>query len=486
MTDSLGRETLFDPHAEGLRVRMRRVRVCAALALLLAAALLLLPLRYTAIASLSFDVASQPPTASVRGVAQVLGAREMAQDVFARLDPADRAALAGANRNFSLSRWLAADTPRAPADIGGATLVSGLAVTPRFGGRVLELSFTATRPMLAARVVQAYADAFLALDAEVRADPDGPAAAHAATPPMRTAAAAMAPVMPDVPAPLRLILLALATFALGFIVLRFGRPARLVIDDEESARLPVQLTDGRSVAWMDAGHGRGMSQDEALARLLQVLEELCARPADAGHLVVLTADTPFARSAACAVALARALSLGDARVALVALDGDAPELRGLVADPWAAGVDEMLFGVAGFGETIHRDLVSRAHIIPPGRGARGGAGVATADRLALILRALRQTYDCVIVAAPAAPHLVAASGLAALQPLLVCIEDMGAPVGSGVEAYAALAATGFNDVVMLRLADSDAPASAPALPALEADPVRPRREPAPRHLAPAA
>ncbi|MFG1422178.1 hypothetical protein [Roseixanthobacter liquoris] len=462
------------------------MRVCAALALLLAAALLLLPLRYTATASLSFDVASQPPAASVRGVAQVLGAREMAQDVFARLDPADRGALADGGRTFSLARWLAADAPRAPADIGGAALVAGLSVTPRFGGRVLELSFTAGRPERAARVVQAYADAFLSLDAEVRAERDSPASAHMSAPQMRIAAAAMAPAMPDLPSPLRLVLLAFAAFALGFIVLRFGRAAPPALDGRESAHLPIQLTDGRSVAWMDAGAGRGMTRDEALARLLQVLEELCARPAEAGHLVVVTADTPFARSAACAVAVARALSLGDARVALVALDGDAPDLNGLVADPWAAGVDEMLFGVAGFGETIHRDPVSRAHIIPPGRGARGGAGVATADRLVLILRALRQTYDCVIVAAPAAPHLAHAVGLAALQPLLVCIEDMGAPVGSGVEAYAALASTGFNDVVMLRLADAGAPAIAPDLPVLEAEPPRPRRDVAPRRLAPAA
>ncbi|MFG1395790.1 hypothetical protein [Roseixanthobacter pseudopolyaromaticivorans] len=485
MTDSLGRETLCDPDAERLGVQTRRVRVCAAIALLLAAALLLLPLRYTASASLSFDVASQPPAASVRGVMQVLGAREMAQDVFARLDPADRSALAG-SRAFSLTRWLSADAPRAPADIGGAALVAGLAVTPRFGGRVLELSFTTTRADLAARVVQTYADAFVHLDAEVRADQDGPAAAHAATPPMRLAAAAVTPAMPDLPSPLRLALLAAGALALGGIALRFGRQHSPALDGTQAASLPVQLTDGRSVAWVDAGAGRGMTQDEALARLLQILEDLCARPADAGHLVVLTADTPFARSASCAVALARALSLGETQVALVALDGDAPALEGLVQDPWAAGVTEMLFGVAGFGETIHRDLVSRAHIIPPGRGARGGGSVATADRLALILRSLRQTYDCVIVAAPAAPHLADAAALAALQPLLICIEDMGAPVGSGVEAYAALASTGFNDVVMLRLADADVPASAPARPVQEAEAVRPKREARPHRLAPAA
>ncbi|MFG1464638.1 hypothetical protein V5F77_17265 [Xanthobacter sp. DSM 24535] len=479
MTESLGRETILECDAEGQRVRVRRVRTFAALALLIAAALLLLPLRYTAVATLSFDVASQPPAASVRGVAQVLGSREMAQDVFKRLGAQDQSALAGLDRFMATPRWLAPDLPRTLDDAAGAALVSGLTVNPRFGGRVLDLAFTATSPGLASRVVQTYADAFVHLDAEVRADLETGTTA----PPMRIATEASAPAAPDVPNPLRLALLVSAALALGFIAARIGRVPHDRPQTLDRTELPVQLTDGRSVTWMDAGGGRGLTQDEALARLLQILEDLCAQPSQAGQLVVLTADTSHTRSARCAIDLARALAMGDTRVALVALDGDAGDLAGLVSDPWAAGVTEMLFGVAGFGETIHRDQISRAHIIPPGRGARGGDSVATADRLALILHALSQTYDCVIVAAPPAPHLTEAFALAAQHPLLVCIEDMDAPQGSAAEAYSALASTGFNAVVMLRLAGTEPVPLAPAVEDL-APPVPVRL--AARRLAPAA
>lgn len=85
---------------------------------------------------------------------------------------------------------------------------------------------------------------------------------------------------------------------------------------------------------------------------------------------------------------------------IVCLDMASPLLDELTADPRAPGLTDLLFGVASFSDTIHREAASRCHVIPPGRGARDADGLIATDRLTLILSALEQTYDHVVVAAP--------------------------------------------------------------------------------------
>ena len=192
----------------------------------------------------------------------------------------------------------------------------------------------------------------------------------------------------------------------------------------------------------------------------------------ASPLVIVSSDDLPEDSAACAIALARRLS-EEARVALVALDGGSWVLAGLVPDSFAPGMSELLFGVAGFGETIHRDAHSRAHVIPPGRDARGGSFVVGAERLALVLGALKRTYDYVVVAAPSLSGAEGGERLSALDPLVVCVTADTAPSTAAVESFDALAHQRFARVVMLCLADPQGEDSvmegdAPPLPTLDA------------------
>ncbi len=62
-------------------------------------------------------------------------------------------------------------------------------------------------------------------------------------------------------------------------------------------------------------------------------------------------------------------------------------------------------------------------MIPPGRTRAAIRGVIGADRLGLILTALRDTYDFVIVAAPVLGAAQGAFKLARLSPYVVCIEE---------------------------------------------------------------
>ncbi len=426
-----------------------RLLLLAWVLLACATLILLVPARYTVRSTLSFDVAAQPAATTVRGMAQVLTSKEMAFEVLDRLSRADAALLGVQRRLIPLPQWLGGED-RPARDRAASRLTDDLSITPRHGGRTLELAFTAERPGLATRVMQTYFDTFAALQAGARSR--APGMAEAAIPPLAPGAPALEPRFRDLP-PLSAGL-GLAGFALALAILTIhARRQRTLLPVRTRHDLPSQTQPARRVAWMDAGRGAGLTCEDAVQRLAeQVISE---RDKGDARLVVLTSEVACSASATCAIGLARHLA-DEHRVALVALDGASGDLGALVSDPWAPGMGEMLFGVAGFGEAIHRDPQSRAHVIPPGRDARGGASVVGADRLLLILNALRQTYDFVVVAAPVLGGTVSAARLAQFSPLVVCIEDMDADAAPNVEAYDALAALGFGRVLMLRI-DAEPP-----------------------------
>ncbi len=104
---------------------------------------------------------------------------------------------------------------------------------------------------------------------------------------------------------------------------------------------------------------------------------------------------------AATVALARKLSVSGQRTILVDMTGSGYPTVLMAEDLEAPGVTDLLCGVAAFGDTIHGDRASDAHLIPQGtsdvRQAMRGA-----DRLSLLLDALMSAYDIVVVECGAA------------------------------------------------------------------------------------
>ncbi|MEP9353452.1 hypothetical protein ABLE93_07635 [Xanthobacter sp. KR7-65] len=431
-----------------------------------------LPLRFSATTTLVFDVGAQPPAAAVRGVAQVLSSRELAYDAASLLSPEDvrRIATGGVGGWFGFARR--DGEGRSPA-IGAAwRLMEQLEVEPEQGGRALRLSVSAPTPALAVRAADAYISAFLSLDRDARSG-QGEAPR---LPQLRRGEAGRAFPLPNPPGPLALGLLAAAAVLL-VIARRHWSAAPQTEGPVEGTALPVELAGTHRIAWIGGPEGGGIDLADAVDRLLAQI----GPPGRDNALIVLTSDALHEASATCAVDLARRLS-EDAGVALVALDGAAESLAALVSDPWAPGMSELLFGVAGFGETIHRDVRSRAHVIPPGRDALSGPAVVGAERLALVLEALKRTYDFVVVAAPSLAGARSGHSLAGLDPLVVCLNPDDAPPTAAVESFDALADKRFARVVMVCLAtgirtEADAPEHPAALPppSLEAEPAEPER-----------
>ena len=104
---------------------------------------------------------------------------------------------------------------------------------------------------------------------------------------------------------------------------------------------------------------------------------------------------------AATVALARRLAASGQRAILVDMTGSGYPTAMMAEDLEAPGVTDLLSGEAAFGDTIHGDRSSDAHLIPQGtsdvRKAMRGA-----DRLSLLLDALMSAYDIVIVECGAA------------------------------------------------------------------------------------
>ncbi|MCH4545230.1 exopolysaccharide transport family protein [Rhizobium changzhiense] len=99
---------------------------------------------------------------------------------------------------------------------------------------------------------------------------------------------------------------------------------------------------------------------------------------------------------AATVSLTRMLAYAGHRVILIDMTGSGYPTELMAEDPAALGVTDLLCGEAAFGDTIHGDRLSDAHLIPQGQSdvRRAMRGV---DRLSLLLDALAAAYDLVVV-----------------------------------------------------------------------------------------
>jgi exopolysaccharide transport family protein len=96
------------------------------------------------------------------------------------------------------------------------------------------------------------------------------------------------------------------------------------------------------------------------------------------------------------VMLAREISEQGRTVALVDMTGSACPTRLMAQDMKLPGITDLLCGEAAFGEAIHRDRLSDAHIVPHGASDAEKA-MRGVERLPMIVDALADAYDLVIV-----------------------------------------------------------------------------------------
>ncbi|GLK83672.1 hypothetical protein GCM10017653_17410 [Ancylobacter defluvii] len=389
--------------------------------------------------------------AARRSQFQVITSREFARQVLHRTGIGARLAAPG-----GLAAWLSfpAALAAAPLDDERAlrAIESGLRLTTSADGRA-AIGFTAAESGLAADVANAFGESYVELR-RVFGDVAAPVSLSRALPPRQ--ALGLSPLQWGLGA-------GALGFALTFLLQAIwrrrprGERAQAASDPAtgEVPQAPVQHLPWIGSRLEDESDELPKRTRSRLGRdgELADLSRLVRLRGAAARLVVVTGPSPDEGTAHCALALGRSLAACEKRVVIVCLDVTAGALSELTADPRAPGLTDLLFGVASFSDAIHRETASRCHVIPPGRGAREADGLVASERLGLILRALEQTYDHVVVAAPPLGVLQESARIAAQSPTLILVTHPGARTTDAVQAFDALAARGFGDIAMVTFAD---------------------------------
>ncbi len=215
------------------------------------------------------------------------------------------------------------------------------------------------------------------------------------------------------------------------------------LSEREPIERPEEYAPDAQAAWSDVPH----APEDSVSAFDRRMEALFTKVSELDHgVLVLGGVAQDARSAGVAVELVRRLATQGSRVLLLDLDVMHAPSRALVADAHAPGISDLLFGIVPFTEAIQRDPVSRAHVIGLGRSARDTVALLTAPRLAIVLGALSQTYDYVVVSVGKLPKLPGAERLARFARAAILIAD---EKETGTELADALVAGGFDQVMVV-------------------------------------
>jgi exopolysaccharide transport family protein len=201
----------------------------------------------------------------------------------------------------------------------------------------------------------------------------------------------------------------------------------------------------------DAASGENTYQSDEFS-IASVARHLIDNNVAVSISVSLIGDT----GSAATVALVRAIAKSGQRAVLIDMTGSALPSRLMAENRSLPGITDLLTGEAAFGETIHADIASDAHIVPQGT-ADARLAMRAADRLAMVIGALSDAYDHVLVECGAA-DVAGVGRLARAGEGEIILSAAGAPADEIEEVAGHFIDAGYEDVVLLL---ETAPASPP-------------------------
>ena len=265
----------------------------------------------------------------------------------------------------------------------------------------------------------------------------------------RVISAAIVSNTPAYPKKLPIVLIAtLATMMMsaGFIVtgelLRITAPRSLPVEPAP-IRVATRPVTGR------LPRVAPVSQQDEIARLA---DDFLAAGTEARKITVISAETTSGTSLT-ALKLARLMSR-KADIVLVDLSLESAALAAASIDQAAPGLTDLASGTASFGEIITRDKMSRVQIVGAGQ-ARAGRDVLNSPQLAIVIDALAQVYDHVILDAGMLEDLPDEVARSNAQAVLVTQSTFDASIREAVEVE--LIKAGFNGVSVLHSANDNVP-----------------------------
>lgn len=133
-----------------------------------------------------------------------------------------------------------------------------------------------------------------------------------------------------------------------------------------------------------------------LSEHLQSVEEVADELVTIDASVVACVSPDGDAGSLSSVMLARHLTQKDVNVILIDLTGTACVTRLMAESTRLAGITDLLAGTANFGDTIHADRLSEAHVVPRGR-ANVQKAMSAIARLPMVMDALLNVYDLVMI-----------------------------------------------------------------------------------------
>lgn len=158
------------------------------------------------------------------------------------------------------------------------------------------------------------------------------------------------------------------------------------------------------------------------------------------------------------VMLARAVAGTERTVVLIDLTGSACPTRLMAEHDRLEGITDLLCGETAFGEAIHPDRLSEAHIVPQGISDPVRA-MRAADRLTMIIDALSDAYDLVLIECGPA-DIASLKRLVRADGTEIILSVPGYTENAISELVVSYADAGFrNLLVMAQPNDSQSPSS---------------------------
>lgn len=129
-----------------------------------------------------------------------------------------------------------------------------------------------------------------------------------------------------------------------------------------------------------------------------IARRLSSRASGGGYRTLIAGETDLMGVSTHAIELAKALSEFGQSVILIDWAPEGDGLAHAISLPPSAGISDLLAGEAGFEQVVRRLPDSEAHLIAAGAPDAGLAVGPDPDRLNLVLDALDEAYDQIIVA----------------------------------------------------------------------------------------
>jgi Mrp family chromosome partitioning ATPase len=164
-----------------------------------------------------------------------------------------------------------------------------------------------------------------------------------------------------------------------------------------AARLDMETKPAAQPARGRPHAGRVPAANAGLASIAKAIAEIGE---DAGRrVVVATSPKILPELAEIAIRLARQVAATGRRVVLVDTRFN-EHIEALLAAAPRSGVADLLAGRCNFEDAVMRDPASRVHVVAAGETTANPLALLSCDKMEMVVRALGETYDIVILIGP--------------------------------------------------------------------------------------